>query len=40
MHVESKKMIQMNLFPSSNRDADIVNRYVDTVEEGDGGTDW
>ena len=31
-------MIQMNLFAGRNRDADIVNRHVDTVEEGEGGT--
>ena len=30
----------MNLYQGSNRDADIEKRLVDTVGEGEGGTNW
>ena len=31
-------MVVMNLFAGKNRDTDIENRLVDTVGEGEGGT--
>ena len=37
MCVESKKIIQINLFPGRNRDTDVENRHVNTVGEGEGG---
>ena len=36
--MESRKVILMNLYQGSNRDADIEKRLVDTVGEGEGGT--
>ena len=33
-------MVPMNLFEGSNGDADTGNRLVDTVEEGESGTNW
>ena len=33
-------MVQMNLFQGRNRDADVENKHVDTVGEGEGGTNW
>ena len=30
----------MNPFAGQNGDKDIENRYVDTVGEGEGGTNW
>ena len=35
--LESKKMVLMNKFAGSSGDADIQNRLVDTVGEGEGG---
>ena len=34
----SRKMVLMNLFAGSNRDADIENRLMDTVGQGKDGT--
>ena len=31
-HVESRKMVQMNLFADRNRHTDVENRHVDTTE--------
>ena len=36
--MESRKMVLMNLFAGSSGDADIKNRLVDPVGEGEGGT--
>ena len=36
--MESRKMVLMNLFAGSSGDADIENGLVDTVREGEGGT--
>ena len=33
-------MVLINLFQGSNADTDIENRLVDTVGEGEGGTNW
>ena len=33
-------MVLMNLFAGELGDADIENTLVDTVGEGEGGTDW
>ena len=34
----SSKMVVMNLFAGKNRDTDIENRLMDTVGEGEDGT--
>lgn len=36
--MESRKTVLMNLFAGRNGGADIENRLVDTVGEGEGGT--
>ena len=36
--MESRKIISMNLFVRKNGNADIENRLVDTVGEGESGT--
>ena len=36
--MESRKMVLMNLLQIRNRDTDIENRLVNTVGEGQGGT--
>ena len=33
-------MVLMNPFAGQNGDKDIENRHVDTVGEGEGGTNW
>ena len=38
VHMESRKMVLMSLLQGSNGDADIENRLLDTVGEGEGGT--
>ena len=35
IYMESRKMVLMSLFEDGNRDADIENRLVDTVGEGE-----
>ena len=35
IYMESRKMVLMSLFEDRNRDADIENRLVDTVGEGE-----
>ena len=35
--MESRKMIQRNLFESRNRDKHLEKKYVDTKGEGEGG---
>ena len=38
MHImESRKMVLMSILQGSNGDADIENRLVDTIGEGEGG---
>ena len=37
-YMESRKVVLMNLYQGSNRDADLKNRLVDTVGEGESGT--
>ena len=37
--MESRKVILMNLFAGQPGDADIENRLMDTVGEGEGGAD-
>jgi hypothetical protein len=37
--MESRKVVLMNLFAGQPGDADIENTLVDTVGEGEGGTD-
>ena len=37
--MESRKMILMNLFAGQPGDANIENRLMDTVGEGEGGAD-
>ena len=36
-YVESRKMVQMNLFPGRNRDAVVENGHVDTAGKGSVG---
>ena len=36
--MESRKMVQMNLFESTNRDRDLENKFTDT--KGGGGGGW
>ena len=38
--MESRKMVQMNLFAGQDRKADSENRHLDIVGEGEGGTNW
>ena len=38
LNMESRKMVLMNLLQIRNRDTDIENRLVNTVGEGQGGT--
>ena len=33
--MDSRKMVQMNLFVRQDRDPDVENGFVDTVQEGD-----
>ena len=40
MYLESKRMVLMSQFAGHNGDADIENRLLDTVGEGDSGTNW
>ena len=36
--MESRKMVLVNYLQSRKKDADIENRFIDTVGEGEGGT--
>ena len=38
--MESRKKVLMSLFIGSSGDANIEKRLVDTVGEGEGGTNW
>ena len=40
MCVESRKMVQMILFASTNRDTDVENRHMDTKEGKEGCLYW
>ena len=35
--MDSRKMVQMNLFVRQDRDPDVENGFVDSMGEGEGG---